>query len=257
MGFFEDAGNFVSQAVSNTGQAIGQLANAVTGAVGDTLQGGGINAIGEKASKRFNQGFGAYGTIVGGNFLQTDAVKRAGSDPGLNTVTLGLAGDASGYGNFLQTSRNTGGYSQDDLNSGLRLTGKAIAIGAIAGEAEGIKYVYKDASAALSGTGEYAAYASAGLTGIKYASDLASGRAGDVVKDATGIPADFLNQPRNPQTSPPLGGRAPASGGTTVTSPWEFADSGILGSGQNDLTKPLLLTAVAVLAAYAYVRLRK
>ena len=266
MGFFEDAGNFVSQAVQNTVQAGGQLINSVTGAVGDTLQGGGINAISEKASKRFNQGAGAYGTIVGGNFLQTDAVKQYGSDPSINNLTLGLAGDAAGLGNLLKTSRQTGGYSQDDLNSAFRAGGKAIAIAGVAGLYNPNGLSLGEVSSITSGsTASTAAWSvtdlSAGtiLGGYAVGKSIASNGAGSTIQnflsDSTGgiIP----RVPTNPQTSPPLGGRAPAGAAApNVSSPWQFADSGISGQGQ-DLTQPLLLTAVAVLAAYAYVRLSK
>jgi hypothetical protein len=264
LGFFDDVGNFATQVVQNTVQAGGQLINSVTGAVGDTLQGGGINAISEKASKRFNQGFGAYGTLAGGSFLQTDAIKQAGRDQATNNLTLGLAGDASGLGNFLQTSRSTGAYSQDDLNSALRASGKAIAIGGAAG-------LYNPNGASLGqigsitsgSSGSAAAWSvtdlSAGtiLGGYAVGKSIADRGAGTVVQnllsDATG---GAIPRVPNPISSPPLGGRI-GSSAPSVTSPWQFADSGISGSGSGGIPERLMLAGVAVLAAYAYVRLSK
>lgn len=264
MGFFDDVGNFASQVVQNTVQAGGQLINSVTGAVGDTLQGGGINAVSEKASKRFNQGFGAYGTLVGGSFLQTDAVKHAGSDSSTNNLTLGFAGDAAGLGNFLQTSRNTGSYSQDDLNSALRASGKAIAVGTAAGLYNPGGLSLGEVSSLSSGSsGAGAAWSvtdlSAGtiLGGYAVGKSIADRGAGTVVQnllsDATG---GAIPRVPNPVSSPPLGGRI-GSSAPTVTSPWQFADSGISRGTQEGIAGPLMLTGLAVLAAYAYVRLSK
>jgi len=262
LGFFDDVGNFATQVVQNTVQAGGQLINSVTGAVGDTLQGGGINAISEKASKRFNQGMGAYGTVVGGSFLQTDAIKQYGSDPSINNLTLGFAGDAAGLGNLLKTSRETGAYSQDDLNSALRASGKAIAFGGAASLYNPGGLSLGEVSSLTSGSSGAAAWSvtdislGTALGGYAVAKSVANNGADRVFQNFLSDQTGGLI-PRTPINSPPLGGRAPASGSAApqVSSPWQFADSGI--SGQSDAMAPLLMAGVAILAAYAYVRLSK
>lgn len=265
MGFFDDAVSFVSQVATNTWQAGGQLVDSVTHGVVDVASGGGLAAVGDKVSKRFNQGVGAYGTLAGGSFLQTDFAQRVGNDKGWNNATLGIAGDASGYGNFLRTSRETGDYNQDDLNSTLRLTGKAIAIGAGAGQYNSEGLGLSEVGGITSGSTATAAsgWSSWTVGGILGGATLAK----SVIDKGAGATAqNYLSDatggvvPRAPEDRlPPLGGRLPASGtaAPTVSSPWNFADSGLSGGAGSNVNQMLLLGSAAVLAAVLVARLKK
>jgi len=263
MGWFDEAISNVGQAVSATVQGAGQILQGVGGAVTDTFQGGGIEAIGAKAANRFNQVAGAAGTVVTGGLLETDAVKHIGRDRGWNTYTLGLSGDISGAGQAFKSGRNMQNINPEDVQGIFRAGGKLI--GAAYGAAAYDEY---QAASSIGGSsldsfwagagqyGEYASYLGLGATGVKYASDLANGKAGDVVKDATGIPADWLNT-NQPVTGPrgpsPIGVPAPR-----VQNPWDFsrsADSG-LSAGSGAGVSPVVILGVGLLAYLAYRRFK-
>jgi hypothetical protein len=266
MGWFDDIThpirNFVSQVATNTWQAAGQGIDSITHGVVDLAQGGGFNAVGEKLGKRLNQGLGAYGTLAGGNFLQTDVVQQAGRDKTTQNLTLGLSGDLAGTGNLFRTARESGNINQDDLNSALRFGGKAIAIGSVAGlyNPGGLS---TDTLGSLSGSSSAGFGSSAAGYGAIGAGTIATGLvvANNVgKKGADNAIQDYLSDvtggliPRSPGSSPAPATRGPqGSAAPTVSSPWQFADSGIAGVSN----QTLLLGAAAVLATVLVVRMVK
>lgn len=217
MGWFSDAVNQVTHAVGDTVQAI-------TGTGEALLQGGGVEAVGEKVAKRFNQAVGAGYTLATGGITETQAFQEAGDNPDVDKWTLGLSGDFAGTGRAATSGRYLRDISPEDLNDVTRLGGK---LGGAALGAAYIGYNTAEFGTSMAGpswlTGTNALYAGAGY------SALTSGSVNS--NDALALAGVDL-PPGTPNVAIPIGGgRSPAGSAPRLGPAPSTAQIGSSGGG--------------------------
>lgn len=263
MGFWED----VTQPVRSVGEAFLSFGQSVTGAVGDVAQGGGLAAIGEKASKRLNTALAASGTMATGGLLESRVYQDIGDNKLVDTVTLGLSGDAAGFGRLTRDVRYTGEYSQEDLDDTIRGAGK-LAVAGIGAAAVG--YAGAGSGASSVGWGSASIGGVSGTDALLAANIADRARRGDIVGIGQAIGSqygdpfseylpqfptmpDWLSNVGNDIARGLTGSSPRGVPGPTVTEPYQYMDGG-LATQESSKILPILLVLGAGIATYFVVR---
>lgn len=237
MGWFSDAVNQVTHAVGDGVQAIVGTGQAI-------LEGGGIEATGEKVAKRFNQAVGAGYTIATGGITETQAFQEAADNQDVDKWTLGVSGDFAGTGRAATSGRYLRDISPEDLADATRLGGK---LGAATLGAAYIGYNTSEFGTSLAGpswlTGSNAAYAGIGYGALTRGSVNSN--------DALAL-AGVDVPPGTPNVAIPVGGRSPATSAPRLGPSPSTAQIGSVGGGGGTLAKAgvdpkLAVGAVALL----------
>lgn len=263
MGLWED----ITQPVRSVGDAFLSVGQSVIGGVGDIAQGGGLAAIGDKASKRLNTAFSAGGTIATGGLLESSAYQRIGDDKTIDAVTLGLSGDAAGFGRFTKDMRLYGSYRQEDFEDTIRGGGK-LATAALGAAAVG----YAGAGSGASSVG----WTGASIGGVSGTDALLAAnvadraRRGDIVGIGQAIgsqygdpfseylpqfPAmpDWLSNVGSDITRGLTGSSPRGVPGPSVSEPYQYMDSGI-SAQQSSALVPIVVLTLTGLATYFIVK---